>query len=686
MNEAALARLLRGKFSYLRADPEDVRGTIPDWEEALPIPQRIFLAQEEATPIQGFPILLTDSLTDLREALTGYVEAEEEFEIDSIRGRAPTRNRADAGWDRYSRLLETATENAASSSFGRLFPSIFWLYHSVAVARVLKECPRRVRRSDLEVGKSHGDAIKYLVFNRYLDKVLTVTYEVAQRVAEATEEPEKEHFPSLLTRMRDNVLILTEDHISPDLGELGAFFRGCLRMDGKEFRERIHRLVEWHDEQLESEVFRSAIGRLLGVESHSESRQYLARPGYVSYLATTRSYDENALLPTAWIKVWETLVGRVKEFELLAALRRLVVPIDEVGGRLTCSAVAAGRAATHRGAVELSDSTRPMDFMTPWVVDPLVQRFGLIYDITQFSAIVSALRRSGNQTQDDSIRQIFRFQRRVNRMTQSHRLKLEKYLGDGALYSGRFPTRLLAAAVHLQRSYRQARAEGFPFDRGMRIALNYGKYRLLPIEAGGTEHRYEFFGHGIVELSRLVTGKTSQEIEDVKTALLSRGYNAADVERFFAPVARESVQLADKVEETREFYAYVNSSGVLSNEGIVATGRFVDHLARSDAAQTLYRVVEDRRRYVALTCDEGSGPITVGIRKLGAAQLKGLGALPVYEVIDGDAWVVGEELEELTGTTLLEAVEKDFETATGADSRRSELGPGGDALGRREPH
>lgn len=663
MNEAAVARLLRGKFSFLRATPEDLRTAIPDWEEILPLPQRIFLRQEEATPIQGFPILITEPLREMRDSLAAYVKAEEEFEIAEARGRGIGRTRANSAWQRYETQLEQASENAASSSFGRKYPSIFWLYHSVAVARLFKESPQRLRRADLPVGKARGDQLKYLIFNRYLDRVLSLSYDVALRVSDTTEEPERDHFPNLLSRMRDNVLILTEDHISPDLRELNSFFAGNLRIDGREFRARLDGVVAWHDERLEDSAFQAAIGGLIGVDGHESSRMYLARPGYLAFLATFKEYDEDRLLPRQWIKVWETLVERLKEFELLSAVRRLVVPVHEDGAQLKCSAAAAGMALSGRREVELSDSTRPMDFMTPWVVDPLIQRFGLIYDITEFSAIVSALRRSGAQTQDDSIRQIFRFQRRVNQMARDHRLQLEKYLGDGALYSGRFPTRLVAAAIHLQRYYRRSREEGFHFDRGLRIALNYGKYRLLPIEAAGGDQRYEFFGHGIVELTRLVTGKTSQEIDDVKASLLSRGYDPEDVNRFFAPVAQQTVQVADRVEESRPFFAYVNASGVLINEGIVATQRFVERLARSSAAANLFRAVEAQRRYVALSFDEGTGPITIGIRKLGLAQLKGLGSLAIFELIDGDAWT-GRELEALPGATLLDEVKKDFELVT----------------------
>ena len=85
----------------------------------------------------------------------------------------------------------------------------------------------------------------------------------------------------------------------------------------------------------------------------------------------------------------------------------------------------------------LSPATRPLDFMAPWVVDPLVSRFGLIYDISDFTETVTMLRRSGALEQDRSFRMMFRFQRKVNRLASQQRAKLEKYLGDGAFYTTR---------------------------------------------------------------------------------------------------------------------------------------------------------------------------------------------------------------------------------------------------------
>ena len=103
--------------------------------------------------------------------------------------------------------------------------------------------------------------------------------------------------------------------------------------------------------------------------------------------------------------------------------------------------------------------------------------------------------------------------RKINRLASSLSLRLEKYLGDGAFYSGRNARRMLVVAIHLQRFYPQFLERDFPFKSGLRIAMNYGEYRLMPLEGGpssGTA-RYEFFGHGLVELSRLSTAKKTQE-------------------------------------------------------------------------------------------------------------------------------------------------------------------------------
>jgi hypothetical protein len=255
---------------------------------------------------------------------------------------------------------------------------------------------------------------------------------------------------------------------------------------------------------------------------------------------------------------------------------------------------------------------------------------------------------------------MFRFQRRVNRLAGAHRVKLEKYLGDGAFYSSREALNLLVCAIHLQRYYEQAVGDGFAFDRGMRIALNFGAYRLIPMGSGSSQEgeRYEFFGHGMVELSRLVTGKATQEIDEVKTMLIAQGYPEPTVHRFFAPLAETNVDVIDKQEESRRFYAYINRNGTLHNNGLVATGAYVARLESEIGPAALARGTSGGRSYVVFQVEDGAEKLPVGMRKLGLARLKGLERLPVYEIVDAAALDPGS-LQTLRGERLVAAAERE---------------------------
>ncbi len=471
--------------------------------------------------------------------------------------------------------------------------------------------------------------------------------------------------------MRDNVLLFTEDFIGRDLSELSSYFNGSLRIDGRDLRRRLEELARWHFGQLATDpALRAAVIHLVKSDSRSDprndprsdGRDLLSRPGYVAYLATLKGYDPERLLPPPMVQVWEGLLLKLKEFELVHALRRLIVPIELRDGHMVARELPPGRAVPG-GELRLSPATRPLDFMEPWVVDPRVERYGMIYDISEFSATLSLLHRAGNDSQDGAFLAMFRFQRRINRLATSHRAKLEKYLGDGAFYSSREATNLLLVSVHLQRYYVEAVREGLPFDRGMRIALNHGPYRLIPMGGRPEEgERYEFFGPGLVELSRLTTGKATQEVDEVKTMLLNQGYPEATVHRFFAPLAQKNVDVVDKKEEARTFYAYINRNGTLHNNGMVATGPFIAQLDRELASAPIHRGHEGDRAYVVLALEDGGERLPVGIRKLGMAHLKGLEQLTVYEIVDAME-MAPETLVELPGEPLLAAVERQFASA-----------------------
>lgn len=650
MIPADLLQLLQGSYHFLRADPDEVRRIVPDLDKTLPLPPRIFLDDEDATPLRGFPILVSEGLVRLRRALERYVIAEEEVQTAIQTRRSYDRKTHAAAWDRYRSVLSRAVENVTMSSYGRHYPAVFWLHHSLELARLLKETPKRIVRVDSQTGRQYGDSIKYRVLDRWLDRVVDTSYDQVTRLAVDTEEAEEELFPRLLTRMRDNVLILTEDHVSHNLEELSSYFSGYLHIDGRDLRRRLEALREWHADCLDrDDTLRDAVRHLLDADPEADPRNLLHRSGYVSFLATRRGYDERKLFAPEHLRVWESLLVKLKEFELFHSVRRLLRPVETDGDRLVTRET--GR------TLHLSSATRPMDFLAPWVVDPLVDRFGLVYDITDFSEIVSVLRRSGSDVQDESFRKMFRFQRRVNRMAASHRMTMEKYLGDGAFYSSRHATNLVTAALQIQRYYKQELEAGFPFDRGMRIALNYGQYRLIPIgrDGPGSTERYEFFGHGLVELSRLTTGKASKEIDEIKTLLLTYGYPESTVYKFFAPLLRENVDVVDRAEEERAFRAYINRNGNLINEGIVTTEPFLERLDAEAPWDRLYLGRSGERIYVAFPVTDVSGEILVGVRHLGKAHLKGLDPLPVYELVDGRDL---NGLEEMLDQSLAGAMKK----------------------------
>jgi hypothetical protein len=660
MNTTSFLQMLPGPFNFLSPDPDEVRRLIPDLQRVLPMPRPIFLEDESATPLQGFPVFLSAGLLDLRAALRELVEAEEAMQVAGLKREGHDVKAHTQGWDRYTALLCRAVENATISSYGRQYPAVFWLQHSLDVARLLKDVPKRILRRDSEIGRRHGDAIKYRILDRFLDRVLSAMYDLMARLAVATEEGEEELFPRLLTRLRDNVLLFTEDYIGRDLGELGSYFAGSLRIDGRDLRRRLEELSRWHFEQLATDPgLRAAVTHLLKGDPRNGSRDLLVRPGYVAYLATLKSYDPARLLPPPLVTVWESLLVKLKEFELLHAVRRLIVPIEERGGAMVGRELPASRALPGGGELRLSAATRPLDFMEPWVVDPRVERYGMIYDISDFSATLSMLHRAGNDSQEGAFLAMFRFQRRINRLAASHRAKLEKYLGDGAFYSSREATNLLLCSIQLQRYYVAAVREGLPFDRGMRIALNFGPYRLIPMSSRPEEgERYEFFGPGLVELSRLTTGKATQEIDEVKTMLINQGYPEATVHRFFAPLSSKNLDVVDKKEESRPFYAYINRNGTLHNNGMVATGPFIAHLDRETAGIRLFRGQEGDRTYLVVVFEDSGERLPIGVRKLGMAHLKGLEKLPVYEIVDA-VEIERRGLTEIPGEPLLTALDRE---------------------------
>ncbi|MBW3672414.1 MAG: hypothetical protein KY432_12175, partial [Acidobacteria bacterium] len=287
-------------------------------------------------------------------------------------------------------------------------------------------------------------------------------------------------------------------------------------------------------------------------------------------------------------------------------------------------------------SIVYSRSTRPIDFGRVGVLDPIVYRFGLVYDLSSFSQTLGEIARGGVKKEIHSYRQMFLFQKKLDTITSGHLLKFEKFLGDGAFYTTRRALRLINAAVRMQQLYGALRSSGFVFDKGLRIALNYGYYRLLPLGAQSASEQplVEFYGPGIVELSRLTTGKSTQAIAEIQQYLIAHGYSEKEVVRFFAPVMKSASGEPER-DRDREFYAYMDPNGNLVNEGIVASMSLIEQLTielQEANIVDLQSVDCSWGRYVGFNPGI-EGIASIGCRLLGQVALKGLDKVEVAEIV-----------------------------------------------------
>jgi hypothetical protein len=478
--------------------------------------------------------------------------------------------------------------------------------------------------ADPSLDREQADALKYLIFAKWAQAIRGAVPEIEAMGSGggAAAESATARFLRLLL---DNVLIFTEEFIGSDLRELRTYFAGSLRRDFAPFRaifDRVQR--EGYDLLKHDPVLRRG-AELLGIDP--DAPLPLAVLLDHRFQRLLESHPSFKAMPAADRPQFEAVSRRILDFLLLHQLRRGMVWMN------------AGKDGENRPEEKGSDlvfsrAIRPMNFGRRGIVDPMVYRYGLVYDITSFTESLGQIVRGGKDEEQGSYRQMLEFQRALAEIAQRNGLQFEKFLGDGAFYTARRALRVLLAAVAVQQFYSAMRKSGFAFDKGMRIALNYGYYRLLPMQVstGGAEVM-EFYGPGIVELSRLTTGKATKEVEDMQHLLLAHGYDQMEVMRFFAPLARD-VDTTDAQLQQREFYAYVNASGHLINEGIVVSIPFLKQLSAEidEEGQKLYRFRTSWGSYLGVAQHGGSTDY-VALRILGSVSLKGIGSIDVGEAI-----------------------------------------------------
>jgi hypothetical protein len=587
----------------------------------LPVPSKIFLLDEVAPHSFGFPVMRSRALDDLDARLAKWLERE--LRARSSQGE-DSHSKLDESFRSYVSYAVSIAGNAIQSSILADYHGVFWLVHSQQVARQFAALPRAAMSSDPRLTREQADALKYLVFAKWAQAIRESVPEIEAMGSSAAGSTESTTV-RFLRLLLDNVLIFTEEFVGPDLRELRTFFAGSLRRDFAAFRALFDGMQREARDLLQRDPLLRRGAELLGIEPDASlPLAVLFDHRFQRLLESHAAFNP---VPTGDRPQFEAVSRRVLDFLLLHQLRRGMVWMK------------VGKDGENRPEEQGSDlvfsrAIRPMNFGRRGIVDPMVYRYGLVYDITSFTESLGQIVRGGKDEEQGSYRQMLEFQRELAEIAQRNGLQFEKFLGDGAFYTARRALRVLLAAIDIQQFYSSMRRSGFAFDKGMRIALNYGYYRLLPMQVstGGAEVM-EFYGPGIVELSRLTTGKATKEVEDMQHLLLSHGYDQLEVMRFFAPLSRD-VDTTDAQLQQREFYAYVNASGHLINEGVVVSIPFLKQLSAEidEEDQKLYRFRTSWGSYIGFASQAG-GTDYVALRILGAVSLKGIGSIDVGEAI-----------------------------------------------------
>lgn len=622
----------------------------PDW--LLPRPYKIFFEDEATPPVLGYPVLHADVIREIDQRLDRWLAEECRAQLKE----EGARDRARQAFSLYVSGVMKIVENAMLSNLLADYHGVFWLAHSCDLARHLQGIAKRLTTIDVQAARTQADAIRFRIFTKWAAEMRDQMTRLGERMKPIL-DGEEERGLRFFRVLQDNVLIFTEEFVSPDLRELKSFFAGYLHRDFFAFKEIFDRLLDHASQLVASDpAFRNALP-LFGLS---------AEQGAPVALVLDRRFQDMLLAHPAVQNIvgreereqLRSVSRRLQEYSALSALRRGITWMSQTAEGDTV-------AVDRRTGIVYSRSTRPIDLGRPGVVDPMVHRFGLMYDISAFSQTLGDVAKTGQKGEFSAYRQMLLFQKKLSSITDRHVLQFEKFLGDGAFYTTRRAARLVYAAIEIQRFYAEMRKKGFAFNKGLRIALNYGYYRLLPLKGSpdSTEHVIEFYGPGIVELSRLTTGKATKEVEEIQAFLIAHGYDPKEVQRFFAPLSSGS-DLVDKAMEQREFFAYVNTNGHLANEGIVGSMAMATELSQELEAEAhlLYRLESKWGTYIGYRAAISAIEF-VGVRLIGRVKLKGLDKVEIVEFVGFERDEVKDTRAE-EGETLYGLLRQEYHQGT----------------------
>lgn len=596
--------------------------TLPDLVR-LPEPFPIFNADEDAIVAWGYPVHRSEGMRRLRSQLSRQIGRELEYRRLE-RPDQDDRRKVVASREVVSESLEKAFHNVMLNDHGRSLVEVFVMLLSADIQKLLSAVPRVISQN--AAGVANGDETVRQLASMFGGLVLKTAALAGDRIRKLYGVSAPVEIPPIFDLMCRDPLLLVETGVPTKADRLAFLLPSRSHGDtaallalssdvGRRFGEIMKRRPEW----------RGIIRHACGLDFDPTGPDAALEPSFLSLL------DEVGLtldlgIDQEVISKLRALGLRLKGLELVAALRNAILVVERgienqwqmrVGSRETVVAA----------------STRPFDFAAHGVVDSSVYRFGLIYDLTNFTAVLEEVRKAGKTAEEQALQFMYVFQSRTEKIQTSRRLTFEKFLGDGSFFSARRAARTLAAACEIQQAYDRLRNEGFPFDKGLRIAVNAAEYRLLPMRgADEGQPTYEFFGHGIVELARLTTGKSTREVSQVAELLVHAGYHQDHVDEFLRPLIEARVKKTNRAQ--RPYAVMLDAHGELINEGIVVTLAFVEALGRELGPCPLWEGEVDGLRWLVVNVDPGGREkLPVGLRLLGVARLKGLEPVELVEAM-----------------------------------------------------
>ena len=606
--------------------PHERRG---GWREAfeglggrVPTPFWLFSEDEHSALVLGFPLRTSPTWQRFQQELATLATSEAEARSADQAAGADTLARQRTA---VVQTLSAMLENALVHDYGRRFPEVLWLAVSREMAEQVDEAVRRLAARSQGLVEPRLAELRWAVARRLADVGQRTEAEAVKRLRRwGSLETRTDSLAFGRQQWRD-LLPIAERRLTTGLPQLAHYVRAVHGIEPGRFAD----LVAAASARLErlsrkEPAFQRALALLDPDLARQPVEALLLRDTALDLLAAWAG-PGGAWLSEETERVLRGAGRALRRFEVTSMLRERIYPVT-VSGTSTTARVA-------RKPLALSAFTRPLDFAAPGVVDSAVRRYGLLYDLVEFTDILEGIRRRGRAAEEAGMGFMVRFQQAVETVRERHRLKFEKFLGDGGFYSARSAMSVLLAAAEIRLLYEELRGAGFPFDRGLRVAVNVGAYHLLPMLTGEEEHlRFEFFGHGLVELARLTTGKTTHDVEDIADFLIASGYEVHRVMEFLEPVRHEST--VPDSHRTRPYAAYVADNGELVNRGSVATEAFLRDLEGEWAGAPLHTATAFGQRWLLLSL-EMAAPMgaQIGLRYLGTAHLKGLRPLPLAEMV-----------------------------------------------------